>query len=64
MNHTSSLIDKVSSEVTTMDTTDLIIEQYSNCEFALDVNMFNYCQQKDKEIQTQIEKETKKSART
>ena len=59
LNYTSSAIDEVPDEVTTMDVAELINERYSNCEFALDVNMFNYHQQKDKEIQTQIEKEIK-----
>ena len=54
MNYTSSAIDKVSDEITAMDAAELISERYSNCEFAIDVNIFHYHQDKDKEILTQI----------
>ena len=45
MNYTSSAIEEVSNEVTAMDAAELISERYRYCEFALNVNMFNYHQQ-------------------
>ena len=59
MNYTSSTIDKVPDEVTAMDADELISERYSDCKFALDVNMFNYHKTKDKKIQSQLEKKLK-----
>ena len=44
INYTSSAIDKVSDEITTMNAAELISEKYSDCEFALNVNMFHYHQ--------------------
>ena len=62
MNYTSSAIDEEPNEVTAIDAAKLISERHSYCEFTLNINTFNYCQQKFKEIQTQIEKEIKKKS--
>ena len=59
LNYTIRVIDTVPDEATVIDATELIGEWYSNCEFALNANMFNYHQQKDKEIQTQIKRRSK-----
>ena len=61
MNYTSSAVDKVSNEITAMDAAELISERYSDCEFALNVNMFHYHQDKDKVMLKQIPKEIKKN---
>ena len=60
MNYISSAIDDVSNEITARDAAELISEQYRDCEFALDVNMFHYHQDKDKEILTQRQKRDQK----
>ena len=61
MNYTNSAIDKVSNEITTMDAAELISEKYSDCEFALNVNMFYYHQDKDKEILKQVQTKIRKN---
>ena len=61
MNYTSSTIDKVSDEITAMDAAELKRKKYSDCEFSLNVNMFHYHQDKDKEILKQVQNEIRKN---
>ena len=44
-----------------MDAAELISEKYSGSEFTLDVNMFHYHQDKDKEILKQVRNKIRKN---
>ena len=57
MIYTSGPLDEVSDDITNINAVEYIKEQYSDCEFALDVRMFKLHQQQDTEMQKQIKKE-------
>ena len=61
MSYTSNAIDKILDERTAMNAAELISEKYSDCAFALDVNMFHYYQDKNKEILKQVQNEIRKN---
>ena len=60
MNMTSSPTEEVSDEITALDASEFINARFDNCEFALDVRMFEQHQQQDKVLQTIVNKELEK----
>ena len=62
MNYTSIAIEEVSNEITVIDAAELISGKCSDCEFALDVNIFHYHQDKDKEILKQVQNKIRKNS--
>ena len=57
MNMTSSPTEEISNEITALDASEFIDARFNNCEFALDVRMFEQHQQQDKVLQTIVKKE-------
>ena len=57
MNMTSSPTEEISDEITALDASEFIDTYFDNCEFALDVRMFEKHQQKDKVVQNIVKKE-------
>ena len=45
MNFSSSLTDEISDDIIGMEVTEFISDPYKNCEFSLDVRMFDKHQQ-------------------
>ena len=60
MNMTSSPTEEVSDEITALDASEFINARFDNCEFALDVRMFEQHQKQDKVLQTIVNKELDK----
>ena len=59
MNMTSSLTEEIFDEITAPDASEFIDAWFNNCEFVLDVCMFNKHQQQDKVLQNTIKEELK-----
>ena len=60
MNMTSSPTDGISDEITALDASEFFDAHFDNCEFALDVRMFEQQQKQDKVLQTIVNKELEK----
>ena len=60
MNMTSSPTEEISDEITALDASEFIDATFDNCEFALDVRMFEQHQKQDKVLQTIVNKELEK----
>ena len=60
MNMTSSPTEEILDDITALDASEFIDARFDNCEFALDVRMFEKHQQQDKVLQLQIKEELKK----
>ena len=58
--YTSSPLDKISDDITSLDAAEYINNQHNDYGFALDVRMFKQHQHQDKELQKQIVMELKK----
>ena len=54
MNMTSSPTEEISDEITTLDESAFIDDRFDNCEFTLDVRMFEKHQQQDNALQNTI----------
>ena len=57
---TSSPTEEISDEIRALDTSEFIDARFDNCEFALDVCMFNKHQQEDNELQNTVKNELKR----
>ena len=60
MNMRSSDNEEISDEITALDASEFIDATFDNCEFALDVRMFDQHQKQDKTLQTKVNKELEK----
>ena len=57
MNMNSSPTEELSDEITALHASEFIDARFDNCEFVLDVLMFNKYQQQDKVLQNTIKEE-------
>ena len=64
MNMNSSPTEEISDKITALDAAEFIDAQFSNCEFALDVRMFNEHQQEDDVLQDTIKNELNRHPET
>ena len=60
MNMSSSQTEEISDEITAFDASEFIDTTFDNCEFALNVRMFEQHQKQDKALQTKVNKELEK----
>ena len=60
MNMESSPTEEILDDITALDASEFIDARFDNCEFALDVRMFEKHQQQDKVLQLQIKEELDK----
>ena len=60
INMTSSPTEGMSNDITALDVSEFINARFDNCEFILDVHMFDKHQQQDKVLQNIIKEELKR----
>ena len=54
MNMSSSDNEEISDEITALDASEFIAATFDNCEFVLDIRMFEQHQKLDKALQTKV----------